>query len=524
MPHRRISIALISAAALATPISEASATTRYAGPQRFATLPGTAPCTSQTKPCTLLNAIAQAVAGDDVQVADGDYWLSPFVVIGGGGPDPFVDTIEIPADVTLHGADPKDLPVIHVEPNAQAEPGVNVNDGAVIRDIAIAGSAKPNTPISYSLAVFKGTADRVRVQTTGAPGALQIACSLATDSTLRSSLCLGRGTATDGKVTAVSASSPNGSYSIRNVTAITTAVDSEGLNFGTSSGTATANISNSIFRGTANDVRVRAGVTGGNATANIDHSNWVSQSVSAASGASAKLVGLGGNQNAATTVTPLFEDEAAGDFRQKPGSPTIDAGVVDMGNNGPLALGGNNRFIGLTTDIGADEFDPASVVPPTTPQPPTPEPTTPAPTTPGPPAGGAPNTPQTTIVDRQPPALTGLTLGRTVKRSKGTTIRFTLSEPASVALAFGQPKAGRLVTGKCRAQTSKNRKQKRCTIPNVKGTLTVQGKAGTNTFSFKGVLTGGKRLALGSYSVAATPTDAAGNRGTAPSRKFTLKR
>jgi hypothetical protein len=58
-----------------------------------------------------------------------------------------------------------------------------------------------------------------------------------------------------------------------------------------------------------------------------------------------------GNQ----TAPPLFVNAGAGDYREAPGSPTIDAGS-DSPLNGPFDLEGNPRQIGPHTDIGAYEF------------------------------------------------------------------------------------------------------------------------------------------------------------------------
>ena len=59
-----------------------------------------------------------------------------------------------------------------------------------------------------------------------------------------------------------------------------------------------------------------------------------------------------GNQ----TAPPLFVDGAAGDYREAPGSPTIDAGSPT--GIGPLDLAGNPRALGPAPDIGAFEFVP----------------------------------------------------------------------------------------------------------------------------------------------------------------------
>lgn len=126
--------------------------------------------------------------------------------------------------------------------------------------------------------------------------------------------------------------------------------------------------------------------------------------------------------------------------------------------------------------------------------------------------------------DTTAPKLTGLTFAKHVTRRKGTRIRFTLTEAATVRLAFGQPKTGRTVGAKCRALTKGNRTKTRCTIAGVKGSLTIAGKAGANTLAFNGRLDASKQLALGRYTLVATPTDGAGNVGTPVSRRFTLAR
>lgn len=526
--RRRLSIALAAAAvavSLAGPVAAASAVTRFAAPN-LATKTGAGgpPCTDPLKPCTLLTALDEADPTDDVQLAAGNYWLVPGEL--GSTPLPYDNPIIVRQLITVHGPSPSGpVPIIHVAPDGEGEAGIKIGRMSGLQDVAIEGTAVTGLESSSSLVLDPlAFAQRIRVRTSGASGSVQTACRLAEDTTLRSSVCHGRGGAAGGRVTAVvAASGEDASFSIRNVTAITTAPSSDAVRVSTSSATATANISNSILRGTATDLSVFAG-TGGTAVANVDHSNWVTQSVSDAGGASSATVdGLGGNQNAATAVEPLFANAAAGDFRALPGSPTIDAGVVDVTNNGPLALGGENRKVGKTTDIGAFEFDPADVAPDPTPTP------TPTPTV-APPIGGNPLVipPGSPLLappaDTLAPQLSGLSLGRTVKRARGTSIRFSLSEPATVLMTFSQPKSGRVVAGRCRTQTSKNRKRRKCTIPNVRGTLTFAGRAGANTVAFKGTLSRGKRLALGGYTLAATPTDAAGNRGASAVRSFTLKR
>ena len=63
------------------------------------------------------------------------------------------------------------------------------------------------------------------------------------------------------------------------------------------------------------------------------------------------------------SVAPLFVDAGAGDYRQAPGSPTVDAGTTDP-DLGTTDLDGDARTLGSAPDIGADELVPAVTPPP----------------------------------------------------------------------------------------------------------------------------------------------------------------
>lgn len=106
----------------------------------------------------------------------------------------------------------------------------------------------------------------------------------------------------------------------------------------------------------------------------------------------------------------------------------------------------------------------------------------------------------------------------------GTTISFTLSEPARTALTFAQPKTGRRVRGRCRSLTRANRRKPRCTIANVRGALTLTGHAGTNRVRFQGRLSRTKRLKPGAYTLTVTAADSAGNASRPRSIHFTIVR
>jgi uncharacterized repeat protein (TIGR01451 family) len=110
------------------------------------------------------------------------------------------------------------------------------------------------------------------------------------------------------------------------------------------------------------------------------------------------------------------------------------------------------------------------------------------------------------------------------RTSIGTTIRFKLTQPAKATLTFSQPKTGRRVGRRCVTLTRGNRKKRRCTIPNVRGTLSFNGHSGTNKVRFQGRLTRTRKLKPGRYTLTITATDSAGNRSNAKSTSFTIVR
>lgn len=92
----------------------------------------------------------------------------------------------------------------------------------------------------------------------------------------------------------------------------------------------------------------------------------------------------------------------------------------------------------------------------------------------------------------------------------GSKISWQLSEQASTRLTFQKKLKGRRVGKSCLKETAANVSKPRCNRFQNAGTLTQNGKAGANTLSFQGRLTGSKTLAPGSYRVSAQARDAAG--------------
>ena len=93
----------------------------------------------------------------------------------------------------------------------------------------------------------------------------------------------------------------------------------------------------------------------------------------------------------------------------------------------------------------------------------------------------------------------------------GTKVSFGLTEAASVKFTVERKTSGRRVNRKCKTRTRSNRKKPKCDLwKKVTGSFTVNGKAGPNSFTFRGRI-GGKSLKTGNYRLKGTATDAARN-------------
>jgi dipeptidyl aminopeptidase/acylaminoacyl peptidase len=86
----------------------------------------------------------------------------------------------------------------------------------------------------------------------------------------------------------------------------------------------------------------------------------------------------------------------------------------------------------------------------------------------------------------------------------GGTFSYSLSAPARVRIEIERQSKGRRVRGTCRRSA---RRGTRCTVFQLKGTLTRNGSAGSNTVPFTGRI-GRRALPAGSYVATITPFDA----------------
>jgi hypothetical protein len=130
---------------------------------------------------------------------------------------------------------------------------------------------------------------------------------------------------------------------------------------------------------------------------------------------------------------------------------------------------------------------------------------------------------QTPVVtpDRTAPGISGLALSPSRFRSKST-IKYTLSEAATVTFTIQRAAPGRKVGRRCVAPTKRNRSRKRCTrFVAVKGSLTQNGNVGANTLAFNRRI-GGRKLAPGTYRLTAEAKDPAGNKSALTRVNFTI--
>jgi streptogramin lyase len=126
--------------------------------------------------------------------------------------------------------------------------------------------------------------------------------------------------------------------------------------------------------------------------------------------------------------------------------------------------------------------------------------------------------------DTTAPELTDLKAAPKRFRARaGSTLRFTLSEAATVAIVVERRRPGRRKDGRCVKPTRKLRKKPRCVrnVPFAK--LEVPGVAGPNSIPLARKVAG-KTLVPGDYRLSATPTDAAGNVGTRARAKFNVRK
>jgi hypothetical protein len=350
---RRRTFPLVIAAAAAVTLAgpaAAQAVTRFAAPG--GTAPDTA-CTHPSMPCS----IGAAAGGPDVTAADeavilpGRYSESDLT---GDADQPMDHTAHITAG-NVHGESSSDRPVIAAQDDLNFGAFV-VDTGTTLSDVEI-----DTTDSTRDISVFGGVVDGL-IARTSRDGST--ACAVVPDSValLRNSLCFSDG----GDASAIAGSlftSPPGTRTVRlrNVTAVATGPDSDGLFFQARGFAVNMDVDakSIIARGGAHDV-FAAGLsnfdpplpnTGGHTSIVLDHSNYATTQTNTDTGGGSAMIttaGSGTNQTKAPTLAPDGLHELAG-------SPTVDAGAVD-GSGDAADIDGQRRAIGGAPDIGADEL------------------------------------------------------------------------------------------------------------------------------------------------------------------------
>lgn len=490
--HLSFPAAAVLAALAAAP---ASAAIRFASPTATLT---TGPC-SQGKlnpksphpelgPCAIGHAANDAASGDEVRLLAGTYTSVP--------------TINV-SNVAIKPATTTGRPRLVMGANRFV-----LRDGASLSGMDVEGTGAQGLVL-----LSQGS---VESDTLRATAGTALAIGGPSGATARNVAAV---TGANGSVSAVSV---QGSATLRNVTAVAPTA-AHALTVLPTNSFPLVTIVNTIARGLVDDVIVSAPISNGAGT-------QLSGSLTRSAFRPARSTINGG---ALFTVTapnvagdPLFVDAAGGDLREAAGSPTIDQGATDAAN-GTVDAAGKPRTQGAGTDIGAFEYTPGTTPAPGDPGAPT--------GTGGDPSGGGGGGTADTVA----PAVTRLSLSakrfrvgakRTAtsaatrarpKARAGTTIRYRLSEAATVALKIERIRPGRRVGRRCVARTKANARRPACRRAAAAGTLTRRGSAGANAVPFSGRV-GARKLAAGVYRLTVTARDGAGNTSKAVTATFTV--
>jgi hypothetical protein len=281
-------------------------------------------CIEKANPCSLEKALPLANKGETVWLAEGTYEPAGELTV----PEEFV---------TVSGESSQKPPLIM----AKGSTGLNVEQTlATVRDLRIHSTAATAVGLRLSLG---STAERV--ESSGAP---QMACLLGT-STMRSSLCQtsqGRGVVTSLNIGSSFEFKPK----LFNVTAVGSVAGIEA----DAGGQAAVNIyaKNTIAVGHVDVIAHSSNPGGAGVNVNLSHSNFATTEALGETFITPNTAE--GNQS----TPPLFVDEATGDYREMPTSPTRLAGTLQE-LAGEFDLDGNPRTRtceGVTrVDIGANQ-------------------------------------------------------------------------------------------------------------------------------------------------------------------------
>jgi len=345
-----------SAFSLGGGLSVASAAVRYAAPGGT----GSDPCANRARPCSVYTAAAESAprstikAGDVVELAPGTYHAEEDGEFG------YIPPVGLAEGVVVRGEPGKPKPVILIPEEGDSYSAFRVPAAAEVADVEIRNRHEVN---GSAIEIAGGTINRVIARSTGRSNTF--ACGFDSGIVLNSA-CINSG---GGSAIGVNNTATKGALTglIRDSTLIATGPDSVGMDLTFSAFkrglTVSIDAVGVIVRGEEKDVIANALALnkgrGADISVRLRSSDYATVATDAEDGGTVSVTkpGTGGN----TTAWPLL---AAGNLRQLPGSPTVDAGAADAAS-GSLDVDGEARTIGAAPDIGADELRPgASTVDP----------------------------------------------------------------------------------------------------------------------------------------------------------------
>jgi hypothetical protein len=312
-----------------------AATARYASPHGVAS----ATC-SKTEPCDLVTAINDAPSHSTVVIEAGSYdKAQPLTTELADSSGLFLD---------IHGPTSGPAAVIYTA----AQRGFNLNDSS-LSYVTVLSSAS-NT------AVFDDgqTISHVVVVASG-----HTAC--AAYGSLTDSLCVATGaggTAIELATAGLAPGSTN-TVALRGVTAEATSATGYGLSVEAGAyETLNVTATNDIFHGGLTDVNVNTSADSPTAFANLtlSHSDYLTTQDTEGGSATAGSATITADATDITKTAPTFRNAAAGDYRERASSVTVNAGASDPA--GDVDVSGQPRTAGGSPDIGAYEYLPTPTV------------------------------------------------------------------------------------------------------------------------------------------------------------------
>ena len=301
--RRWVGVVMASCVALAAfGVVRADAETRFAAPGGT----GSAPCL-RSDPCSLYLAASYEAPkaervqhGDEVIVLPGEYSGAR----GDLGPE---ELVQITGESSIHGEAGSPVPVI-VSDRLGSVLTVASNE-SIASDLEIIA---PNS--TAPLTVSQSIAERMVVKTSAEEG---IACRLGFRGVVRDSICISSGRRGAGAGQRVHTNSfTEHTRTLRNVTAIGTGPESNGIRFDISGGEIFPNVTSSIARGTATDIEAIGEEPGSGPTVTVEASTYATASAVEKDGGTASVTAPGTGTN--ITAAPLLTKRRSISYLARP--------------------------------------------------------------------------------------------------------------------------------------------------------------------------------------------------------------